>query len=457
MGRWTTARRPPTIESAAWIRRAPDRLREPVADDLARRGDPARRQPRASTASSISRTSRRASWPSTTTTGSCSSVSTATRSTPTPGRSRRAACPTARTALDGARARAARGDRRRGGRVAGARPRPPLELASPTRSRSCILATGLTHGDVGARARPRRSTIRWVPFEEVARDDPRRPHHRRDDASSPSSASPCVERRGDRSVGLDPERRQLEVADVPGEDASPPGGMRPAAISASGRPSVRPPALASARHDPGQVARLTARLRRTPVRCSKSIRRWVRPDAGSPSETSQTTIVARRPVRRPPRPAAPNRSRAAGIAPEVVDDERRVEDQVHRCPPGPGSVCSSAASRTQSTTSSEVDQRGGPRPDGPEPSRLTAFLRRVAPDLSREGFGDVAAATARAGDLVDRLDQLLGQHQVRAHIHAHTIAHGRAHSPGDRDGRARAGLPPPYHRAHDRRPPRLGR
>ena len=52
----------------------------------------------------------------------------------------------------------------------------------------------------------------------------------------------------------------------------------------------------------------------------------------------------------------------------------------------------------------------------------------VAPDLSRQGLGHVSAATAWAGNLVDRFDQLRGQDQVRAHIHAHTIAHGRAPS-----------------------------
>lgn len=47
----------------------------------------------------------------------------------------------------------------------------------------------------------------------------------------------------------------------------------------------------------------------------------------------------------------------------------------------------------------------------------------IPPQSRLDGLGDITAAATSAGPLVDLRDELLRQHQVCAHIHAHTIAH----------------------------------
>ena len=125
---------------------------------------------------------------------SCSSASIATRSTTTRGRSRRAACPPARRR---SRAPAANCSKRPGLglRLAGTGPRPPLEqrlgrTGDPLpRDRPVARA-----GGTGRHRGPRDplAAVRRGP-----RDDARRAHHRRDDASSRSSAWPCLRARSE--------------------------------------------------------------------------------------------------------------------------------------------------------------------------------------------------------------------------------------------------------------------
>src|SRR5262245_65127063 len=64
-----------------------------------------------------------------------------------------------------------------------------------------------------------------------------------------------------------------------------------------------------------------------------------------------------------------------------------------------------------------------PRPGG----RLRGGIPPIATELALEGGRHVAAPATRPGDLVHGLDELLGQQEVRAHVHAHTIAHACAH------------------------------
>ena len=106
--------RPRRATMARWTRRprrqrpvdpslAPGRLRERLDHGLARRGDPARRQPRDLRRRPLREPGGRGPRPRRRATACCSSASIATRSTPTRGRSPRAACPTARARSTGAR------------------------------------------------------------------------------------------------------------------------------------------------------------------------------------------------------------------------------------------------------------------------------------------------------------------------------------------------------------------
>lgn len=63
--------------------------------------------------------------------------------------------------------------------------------------------------------------------------------------------------------------------------------------------------------------------------------------------------------------------------------------------------------------------RTGTRDDG--------FALEIAAQPHSDGLGDVPTATAWTGDAIHLGDQVLGEHEVRAHVHAHTIAHGCAH------------------------------
>lgn len=47
----------------------------------------------------------------------------------------------------------------------------------------------------------------------------------------------------------------------------------------------------------------------------------------------------------------------------------------------------------------------------------------ITPKLARDRICDVTAATAWAGHFIDAGHELVRKQQVRAHIHAHTIAH----------------------------------
>ncbi len=56
-------------------------------------------------------------------------------------------------------------------------------------------------------------------------------------------------------------------------------------------------------------------------------------------------------------------------------------------------------------------------------SGLGGGVPEVAPELLLEGGCNVSTPTARTGDLVDPIDEILRKEQIRAHTHAHTIAH----------------------------------
>ena len=199
MRRWTSrSRRSRSIRSVD-APLAPGRLREPVDHGLARRGRSGPTAAPGSTASSISRTWRPAWSPSMTRTGSCWSGSTATRSTRTRGRSPRAACPTARPAR---RARSASSARRPASRPPTWRELARVDLSNSVSDEVAFLylahgpratATAIARADRGARG-PLGAVRRG------ARDDARRPHHRRDErARDPARrAAPTGGRRNGR-------------------------------------------------------------------------------------------------------------------------------------------------------------------------------------------------------------------------------------------------------------------
>jgi len=55
---------------------------------------------------------------------------------------------------------------------------------------------------------------------------------------------------------------------------------------------------------------------------------------------------------------------------------------------------------------------------------LEGHLLAIPPELPRQRLRHIAAPSTWAGDLIDGFHQLLWEHQVRAHIHAHMVAHG---------------------------------
>ena len=164
-----TTERPPIPPSRVgpWRRRSRrDAYDERLDHGLARRGRPARRQPRHLRRRPLREPRRRRGRRSTTRIGSCSSASIATRSTRTPGRSPRAASRTASPPLDGARRelREETGVEADGWRELV--PVPPVEL-DHRRGRRAVRGAGDEPRDRVARTRPRSSTIRWVPFDEA--------------------------------------------------------------------------------------------------------------------------------------------------------------------------------------------------------------------------------------------------------------------------------------------------
>lgn len=50
-------------------------------------------------------------------------------------------------------------------------------------------------------------------------------------------------------------------------------------------------------------------------------------------------------------------------------------------------------------------------------------LTLVSQDPLSKGLGHVATAPTGAGYAIERLDDILGQQQIRTHGHAHSIAH----------------------------------
>ena len=91
-------------------------------------------------------------------------------------------------------ARAARGDRRRGRRLAGARPVPPLEL-DQRRGRRPLRAPGPSPTALRPPSRPRSSRSAGSPFDEALAMIARRPDHRRDDDHGPPARSRSSARR----------------------------------------------------------------------------------------------------------------------------------------------------------------------------------------------------------------------------------------------------------------------
>ena len=145
----------------------PRGLRERLDHHLARRGDPAGRGARDLRRRPLREPGRRGPGARRRRPGACSSASIATRSTAYSWEIPEGGVPAGEIAARRRPARAARGDR-------ASRPTTGSSSAaatSPTRSRTkrpmLFLATGLTPRHAPLPKAPNRSTVRWVPFEEV--------------------------------------------------------------------------------------------------------------------------------------------------------------------------------------------------------------------------------------------------------------------------------------------------
>ena len=122
------------------------------------------------------------------------------------------------------------------------------------------------------------------------------------------------------------------------------------------------------------------------------------------------------------------------LAAEVIDHECRVKHRPsRRSSHGSRSLSSQRRGPTRRPTPT-LETTGDPSRHRRSPWRR---VPAITSDLALEHLGHVAASPARPRDLVDRFDQLLGQHQVRAHVHAHNIAHDRAHTGASRNAGAR--------------------
>ena len=145
-----------------------------------------------------------------------------------------------------------------------------------------------------------------------------------------------------------------------------------------------------------------------------------------------------------PLPASPRRWSTMN----VVSSRYRVIGSTHR-----------SRSSARSRTHPRDDVLAG-RPEGvvlPGPSGLLDHLTEVvSPELRPERLGHVPAPSALAREMIDLVHELLREQQVRAHVHAHTMAHGDAHVKRFRRGAScrsrRSGCPRGRPGSRSRRP-----